>query len=389
MIDTVVLSVPRNKATVLNMSAYGVESWDLQARTKAYDKYVKNPSKREADSGLYFPRLTGYKRKNGKLEWESTIRIEFSAPKLLYKNNLDELTDSQFPAVVEALRDRLNRMGVVIAAKDLASADVIAVHYSKNVELRNGYTAQYVISELGKINLNKRFDLTRARYMNDGQSICAYTIAHSLIIYDKIADLTKDKRRAIDREQTPYQLSMFESLRDTHEILRLEVRLSQKRKLNALYKQLGFAENPRFEDVFSAKKGKAVLMHYWDTMIAGNSLLVFAHSTTSKDLLKQILLVQKKAKGKTAIFLTGLLLLAREGNGLRELRSILSKRMNMRSWYRLIVELKDITAELNKLKPREWYAQVEKQLREYKRFRLSELGIHKKEQISSVKNSKV
>jgi hypothetical protein len=372
MIDTIILSLPKTKIVTLDLTINGVQPWGLQARTQIYDKFVKNPSSQDTKTGRYFPRLTGYKRKNGKLEWESSLKIEFSAPKLLYKNNIDELTDSQFEEVVEALRDRLGRMGVIITSENLKSATVTAVHYSKNVELKNGYTSQYVISELGKINLNERFDLTRARYMNDGQSLYAYTQAHSLVIYDKIADLMRGKKRSIDKEQTPYQLSLLGSLakaEQPREILRFEVRLSQKQKLNSLFKQLGFADNPTFKDVFSAQKSKAVLMNYWNTMIAENNVVLFAYSLTTKDILKRVLVAREKAKGKTAIYLTGLLLLAQEGNGLRELRTMLAKKTNDRTWYRIMNDLRWITIDLSKLQPREWYNQVRQTFEDYQPLR--------------------
>jgi hypothetical protein len=374
MIDTVILSLPKDKALMLDMAANGVYSWDLQSRTPAYDKYVKNPSAKDKKDGLYFPRLTGFKRKQKRtFEMESTIKIEFSAPKLLYKNNVEELIDTDFDAVVSILHERLKMMGVVIHIKDLQTAPVKAVHYSKNIELQNGYTSQYVISELNKIDLNKRFDLTRARYMNDGQSLYAYTISNSLVIYDKVADLIRDKKRAIDKEQTPQQLALFEQLAkpaQPREILRFEVRLSQKQKMNSLFKTLGFNENPTFHDVFSTDKSKAVVNSYWNKMVENGGSMLFGHTLTAKDLLKQILLADRKAKPKELIYRTGLLLLLREGNGMRELRSILSKRTNDRTWYRVAVDAKETGAALSKLKPREWFDQIKSEFISYQPFKV-------------------
>ena len=91
MIDTVCLLIPKDKLTILDLSSYGVPKWNLHSNTDQYDKFVKNPSKRDLDSGLYFPRLTGYKRKS--YGQEANVRIEFSVPELLYLNNLDELED--------------------------------------------------------------------------------------------------------------------------------------------------------------------------------------------------------------------------------------------------------------------------------------------------------
>lgn len=375
MIDTIILSVPRDKIKMYDMSDFKVSGWDLQSRTRAYDKYVKNPSDRDMESGMYFPRLTGFRRKNHQMVWESVVKIEFSAPKLLYKNNVEELTDSQFGEVCQSLKDRLFRMGLGIEPKDLINAEVRAVHYSKNIQLINGYTSQYVIGELNKINLNKRFDLTRARYMNDGQSLYAYTQAHSLVIYDKIADLIKGKKRSIDREQTAYQMSLFAPLTkrpEPLEILRIEARLSQKRKMNSLFKKLGFIENPTFKDVFSTKISKTVLLDYWNTMLGANTALLFAHSLTTKDLLRQILITDRKMKAKEVVYRAGLLWLVQDNNGMRELRSILSKRANDRSWYRMAMDAKETGIALNKLKPREWCEQIMKSLENYKPFKTIE-----------------
>lgn len=374
MIDTIILSIPKDKITMYEMTDMKVSGWDLQSRTRSYSKYVKNPSERDMESGLYFPRLTGIRRKNHKMEWDSHVKIEFSAPKLLYKNNVDELEDNQFGEVAQCLKDRLFRMGLGVEAKDIRDAEVRAVHYSKNIELKDGYTSQYVIGELNKINLNKRFDLTRARYMNDGQSLYAYTQSHSLVIYDKIADLIRGKKRSIDKEQSVYQMSLFTPLSkrpEPLEILRIEARLSQKRKMNSLFKKLGFSENPTFKDVFSTKISQAVVWDYWETMLSTNMALLFAHSLSSKDLLKQVLISERKMKAKEVIYKAGLMWLVQEGNGMRELRSILSKRANDRTWYRIATDAKNTGTALSKLKPREWCDQIIRALKTYKPIHIS------------------
>ncbi len=368
MIDTVILTIPAKDVQMLDDEIYDVQPWNLQAKTESYQKYVKNPTVKALKSGLYFPRLTGYNRNDVLTE---VVKIEFSVPKLLYLNNLDELEEKQFPEVVTILQDRLKKMGVVATYDTLANAPITTVHYSKNIELLDGFTSQYVIAELGKINLNKRFDLTKARYMNDGQSLTAFSVTNSFVIYDKIADLNKDKKRAIDKNQGAYQLSLFGQLSPTEEIIRFEARLCKKQKIVALFKQLGFTDDLTFKNVFSVVKSTAVLNHYWTRMVEGNSLLLFARSSSAKDLLKQIHLTRPTARSKTAIYLVGLLCLAREGDGLRELRTVLEKRNNPRSWYRTISDLKTLSNELENLKLREWFNQIKGQFERYVPVRIS------------------
>lgn len=155
MIDTVILSLPKDKALMLDMAANGVYSWDLQSRTPAYDKYIKNPSAKDKKDGLYFPRLTGFKRKQKRtFEMESTIKIEFSAPKLLYKNNIEELTavllfsgDSDLLSPLERLKVKGKKIGIVGVRGKVATE----LHQVKDVYMDFGkfYTGKrtYIESE--------------------------------------------------------------------------------------------------------------------------------------------------------------------------------------------------------------------------------------------------
>lgn len=56
---------------------------------------------------LYFPRVTAYRRKGS--SWgnaKSDFRIEFSAAKLLFQNNVDEPSDDQFDELISVLIER-------------------------------------------------------------------------------------------------------------------------------------------------------------------------------------------------------------------------------------------------------------------------------------------
>jgi hypothetical protein len=89
--------------------------------------------------------------------------MEFSVPKLIYLNNLEELEDKDFPKVLEALQDRLKTMGVLVTKSVLENASVSSVHFSKNIVLQDGYTVSHLISEMNKVNLRKSFDFAKTR----------------------------------------------------------------------------------------------------------------------------------------------------------------------------------------------------------------------------------
>lgn len=365
MIDTVCLTLPYNGLVLLDENNQTVPQWDLQSKTENYSKYVRNPSRVDKKSGLYFPRLTIYSRRFGQ---PPSVKIEFSVPKLIFNNNLEELSNQLFDDVIAALQDRLEKMGVRVFKQVLASAPITMVHFSKNFSLTDGYTSSYVISELQKIDLRKSFDFARARYINNGQSICAHTRAHELVIYDKIADLAKSTKRAIDKDQTSQQMNLFDTLKtkdELIEVLRIEIRLCNKQKINSVFQKLKLPQNPTFRGVFNTKVSKTIVHHYWESLIKSDQLALFTIDQPPKELLREMCRGDPNLKPKQAIYQIGLALLAKDGDGLRELRSIFDGRTNDRNWYRIKDDFKQMSTDASSQQIRGWVNQIEKQIRVY------------------------
>ena len=364
MIDTIVLLVP---LTQVQFDKYDSDSeWNLQSRTRQYEKFIRNPTKKDEGSGLYFPRLTLYRRAAKQIP---SIRIEFSAPKLIYNNNLQELQNTDFEIVVTTLNDRLERMNVFITRENIVNAKVSAIHYAKNIKLDNGYTSTYVISQIAKINVRKTFDFTKARYMNDGQSLVAHTSCHELIFYDKIADLMKPKKRATDRDQTPTQKELFDSITSTKkkvEILRLEVRLSKRSKMKNILKEVNYREDPIFKDLFNEEMSKQVILHYWNQIVKDGNLGLFLIDMNMKDLMHLIYRSFETMKPKQVVYLMGLLTIAKEHNGLRELRSFIESFHDTRTWYRMYKDFRVVSGVIGRGKVRDWIDQIDNALDEFK-----------------------
>ena len=372
MIDTICLLIPKDKMVYLE----GIVSWELYSKTDQYAKFVRNPSKSEKETGKYFPRLTGYKRQ---FSQEANVRMEFSVPKLLYLNNLEELEDKDFPLVIDTLQDRLKTMGVVVTKAVLQNASVSSVHFSKNIVLQDGYTVNHLISEMNKVNLRKSFDFAKTRFMNDGQSLYAHTTSHQLVIYDKVADLNKDKKRAIDKDQTLYQRSLFAELNkeeEPQEIIRFEIRLSHKQKMNKVLEDLGYQKNPTFKEVFNTEMSKKVVNDYWKKLIKERNLGLFSLSVSIKDILRTLFLADKKLKPKQAIYLLGLFMLAKDENGMRQLRTIIAKRSHDRTWYRIAKDMQEASEIITKNKLRDWVTQLDKDLDEYKPYKQKKMSTY-------------
>lgn len=369
MIDTICLLIPKDKMVFLS----GVSSWELYSKTSEYEKFVRNPSRTEKETGKYFPRLTGYKRR---FSQDANVRLEFSAPKLVYLNNLEELEDADFSKVVDVLQERLRIMGVVVSKQVLENASVSSVHFSKNIKLTDGYTVNHIISELGKIDLRKSFDFAKTRFLNDGQSLYAHTTSHEFVIYDKIADLNKGKKRAIDKDQTLYQMNLFTELkrRELQEVIRFEVRLNRKPKMNQVLKSLGYSKNPCFKGVFGAEVSKKVVNSYWKMLVTERNSSLFSMTTSAKDTLRKLFTENNKLRPAKAVYLLGLSVLSKDEGGMRQLRSILSGKSHDRTWYRIAKDTQLANDIIGKYRTRDWVIQLNKELEDYKPYKLNPNG---------------
>ena len=371
MLDTVILNIPRDRVhDAANLN--GMRPWDLQARNSMYEKRTRNPP-RGINDGVYRPRLTGITRNARKGELSSFLKIEFSVPKLLLGNNLEEVTEKDFPLAVDTLCKRLIEAGCVVQKQDIANASVAAFHPSKNIALSGGYTASLVSSEIAKINLNKKFDLQKTSFRNGGQSLQGYTLAHSIVIYDKIADLAQTKKRAIDKDPAPGQLSLFQQLKTEKpllEVLRLEIRLTHKQKINGLLKRLGFPTNPTFEQIFKKDICQKIVQSYWKIIIEGENLFLFGTEDNPKNLIKRLFRQHPKIRTKDAIYLVGLNTLCKDGGGVRDLRAMLEKKQSRRGWYRIAESINLLNKDRVDRHLHGWVQQVRNCLNDFDAYRI-------------------
>jgi hypothetical protein len=381
MLDTIIITIPKGKYRLLSPQRFSPNASILNGLGSYLVKCVNNPTAADKKQKKYRPRMTLMKRmtKNG---IEIPLKIEFSAAKMLYGNNVDEVQDRDFPKVVDNLCKALWEMGVFISKDDIKNAAVSAFHPSKNIELTKGYTSGFVITELHKIDVSKKMDLNRDSFRNNGHSLQYYTNSHSLVIYDKVQDLKKPEKRAIDKDQNGIQQSLFDAIskKDNKEILRIEARLAKKVKLNTTLAALGFKENPTFQEVFNKELCQKVLLSYWNDLITSKNLFIFDVENNPKKTLEAVFKNKPKIKPKQAIYLVGLRELSRQG--IRDARAIVERHASGRTWARIAVDLPFLDVISSK-SYHGWVKQINDCLAVFQPYRLSTVVTCR------VKNSKV
>lgn len=369
MIDTIVLTVPWQAYQILDHTQFSPPTHRVHELGNMQTKHMNNALPSERKEGIYKPRLTIRRRFNdGSVS--IPLKIEFSVPKLLFGNNVDELSESDFDPVIKNLQRVLLTMGIHTTADALRLAGISALHISKNIPLSSGYTASYVIKELSKVNLTRKLDLSQTDFRNEGKSLQYYAASHSLVLYDKISDLNQSKGRAIDKEQLPQQFSLFTELQEQKlELLRLEVRLSNRTKLKSVLASVGYNDQPTFASIFKRDLWQRVLQKYWQDLIASQNLFLFEKIGTAQATLRNIFDAQPDMKPKQAIYLAGLQLLAKE-IGTRELRKLLEEQAGPRTWQRISSDLRTLSAQARDSALHEYVRDIEGCLSRFESYKL-------------------
>jgi hypothetical protein len=366
MLDTVILQIDYNKFYINEYESFGASKEQILSSKSPFKKWINNPSKKDA---IYKPRLTLIKR-----GVRFVLKVEFSAPKLIFGNNIDELDDSDFDLVIKTLRERLQSMGVLIFSANLENSEVISFHPSKNIPLSKGYTSNMAIKELNKIDCSKRFDFDEKNYRNNGEVLQFYTRSHSLVIYDKINDLVKPQKRATDKDQTKQQLSIFDYIKKNEQaldILRIEIRLSLKQKINKVMEFMEQKTNPTFKDIFSKELCQKIVNSYWDNFF-GNNLFLFNSNSSPQSILQLIFLKYPKTKTLKAITAVGLYMLCKDEDGMKGFRQIIdSHRRKRADWQTVKENLKLFENEIFTGSTWGFIKDVRRELRDFKPYRLT------------------
>ena len=367
MIDTVILTIPQYNYQILNKDKFMPSARLLSEAGYFNLNFINNPTVNDKKAGRYLPRLTIRKRGHQGI-YTTNLKIEFSVPKLLLGNNLEEVTEVDFPKIISKLKQALLHMGVSVYEEDLKQSTVSVFHPSKNITLSAGYTATYIIKELSKVNLTKKLDLAKTGFRNEGKALQYYSNSHSVVFYDKISDLSQPKGRAVDKDKVPNQLSIFDEFTN-QEVLRFEVRLSKKQKMVSVLKELNLKSNPKFSDLFLGDVCKKVLLYYWNNFVISRNEFLFTSIEKPSHLLKQILSTRKNISVKQAVYLLGLNIICRE-RGVREFRQIIESTFTSRTWQRISQDIEKMNPDQTKSFDQEYLSIITKQLNNMTPFQL-------------------
>lgn len=263
MLDTIAILLPEKDFQIKYPERFNPHAWSIYNPTfgdKGLVKAFYNPTKAESAKG-YKPRLTLFKKPYTERAPALWMRIEFSAPKMVFGNNFQELNGrDDFENVLTSLYSALTNMGVEVAYETLVKAKVTAIHYSKNILLERTTPCCLLIQALEKLDLSTKLDLTQTDFRNGGQMVKYHAGTYEIALYDKVKDLEQARKYGAKRGyENDYEcmLDLFADHRKP-EVLRFEIRLTAK-KIRPLFKSLGFTQECTFDQLFNVSLSRAVL----------------------------------------------------------------------------------------------------------------------------------
>ncbi len=350
MIDTIILSIPSHHFQITQPELFEPNAWLIWKLplVRGISKCVQFPKK---NAGYHSPSLSLVRRL---LEWREiiTLKIEFSIPKLVFWNNFNELTEADFWRVIHLLSEQLQKMGILTLVWTLERAMVSTIHFWKNIVFTDYTSVNSILSSISKTNVSKRFDIRRTDYDNGWEVLRFHTNSFQLIFYDKISDLKKTQRRAVEKSDRNinYQTDFFEKVRmeskrrfESFEVLRIEIRFMNKQKLRQFFTELEIECDFTFESLFRERIAKSVLNHYWDITMSELKVLSF---TTLTPVDRFTLLLSQKhitSPGRLLSMLGYMELLSNES--FRDIRWQFEKRFSYRTLKRLHEDIKLVESE--------------------------------------------
>ncbi len=183
-----------------------------------------------------------------------SFKIEFSAPKLLYGNNLLEVQETDFPMIMAQLCLKLSKMGFKINSERISKHQGIAsVEICKNIFLGNLPTAVPLEHFHMAKPPREKMELQKTDWI-PGKQIFFQGVSHQLTFYDKYSELVDEYGRS------QFNLDEFFRWNKHKNILRTEIRL-QAEQIRSLV-----GKNPTLEELHKEKWTDKTFAKYWNPL---------------------------------------------------------------------------------------------------------------------------
>lgn len=379
MLDTVILKISKEhfditKTAHLSFSQPITSILDENIRPGYLMSAYYTPNQELKALGIYLPKFSLYKaaRSDG---YEIFGKVEFSAPKLLFGNNFDELTDDDLESVCRALSGRLRLMGIRVHPLSIRITAVTAIHYGKNIPFTDYTTASQIIRDLSKCDTTIRKRYNQRDFVNNGEALYLHTKADGLVIYDKKQELQNTRSYANSRfeEENDCQFYLLDCFnqKPPFEVARVEARLLKRRAIKTALTRCSVNGNGyKFCDLFSSEIAKTVLLNAFAPFESEQNKLIYCQDASER-LAIALRANNQELSPKDILMIVGCKDLL-ETSGYRDIRKLLGATSGQ--WSRIKRTIANVNMNVNSQNS---ITVMKQRLEEFEPVRLKDYGLDK------------
>jgi len=383
MLDTVALKIKYPDFRVTNPNFF-MPTFDIQKLMnpaisfdgRRYVKFVQNP--KDSNDMRKLPRLTGSVRLDDDNSRKFDLVIEFSIPKLLWGQSLQELSDTDFERTIYILVSVLRLMGVEVSDQIIRNAIVVRAHFGKNIPLPSPITAQDALQKLYKADVGRSKHINMRHYDNNGQALYFYASSRNTIFYDKLRDIATPQNKGVDKDKFKQEKLAVLGSKNQPELLRYEVRFGNQQSLNAFLgdaKILGRKiKELTFKEVFNRDLCQKVLLKDWQDIINGPaSQLALKMDKPPEEIFDAIIISYLSSGNKKAHSLNKALqdfaiYMLVNKCGARKIRDRIERHWTRKSWARLNNKMAKTAEHLKQLPPDSTISDIQIALNKFEKY---------------------
>ncbi len=199
------------------------------------------------------------------------LQSDFSIPKLLYGNSLQEIIEDDKDAIFSKLKSSLARAGIITEIRHITEARCTAAHFCKNIVLPKTLRIEKILDELFRVDISKVVDIDSKETKQGGRMLNLYSGTRERAFYEKISDAMRPKNKRKDKGYIPPERKIIEQYKlNDWQVFRYEYRLKKTQTvMKEINSALGrdYKTSVSFKDLFTQDLFKTMVFESWREII--------------------------------------------------------------------------------------------------------------------------
>ena len=285
--------------------------------------------------GIYLPKYSISEVNFGTPE--HALELEFSAGKLLHGTNFREVSQKDFPAIVDKLANFLRSIQVITDRSEITDAPATLAAYARNIPVGKFSSTSEILWVMGHFDYRPRSEHRKELREGDNLSELKYFNNNShLTLYDKVLELqnhpiTKEEREIVDLIKKG----------EIDETLRVELTLHTKHAVRqALSGIYGKSKEFTFADVFNDNVCETLLRNEVEAVFNHPLQKIVLLSCFDRDVFNRVIEKHCRTLAQKREMRTALSILFTQG--LHAYRRDVLEHASRRTWFRYQKLLKQL-----------------------------------------------